>query len=242
MRRDMHSPNFSSRAGAGVSMLVMHYTGMPSGREAIARLCEEVAKVSAHYVIEEDGTVWNLVDEAECAWHAGLSYWRGHRNVNNISIGIEIVNPGHEWGYRTFPQVQMEAVAELSRGIVARHSIEPHNVVAHSDVAPARKEDPGELFDWQWLAGQGVGLWPVLEATLSESMPLGEDSCGEPVLRMQRDLAAYGYDVPQNGVYDAATIKTAIAFQRHFRPSDIGGIWDKECARRLQALLDLTLA
>ena len=154
------SPNFDRRGGVPVSILVLHYTGMQSGAEALARLCDSASKVSAHYVVEEDGGVYALVAEEHRAWHAGVSSWHGETRVNAASIGIEIVNPGHEFGYRPFPRVQVEAVIALCRDILSRHEIPARNVVGHSDVAPMRKEDPGELFPWAWLAAQGVGLWP----------------------------------------------------------------------------------
>src|SRR5262245_22906182 len=141
-------------------MLVLHYTGMKTGAEAIARLCDPAAKVSSHYVVEEDGRVFKLAAESERAWHAGVSSWRGASNINARWIGIEIVKPGHEFGYRDFPMAQMAAVGELARAIIARHKIPARNVVGHSDVAPARKEAPGERFDWGFLAAHGVGLWP----------------------------------------------------------------------------------
>ncbi len=231
------SPNVSSRGEHSASLLVLHYTGMQSAQEAISRLCDPIAKVSAHYVVEEDGTTHALVDEAQCAWHAGVSFWRGHRNVNEISIGIEIVNPGHEWGYRPFPRPQMKAVAELCRGIIKRNSITPRNVVGHSDVAPQRKTDPGELFEWEWLASVGVGLWPFAKLPTPSAPLLRENDEGEAVLWMQTSLASYGYSVPLTGTFDMLTRQVVIAFQRHFRTSDISGNWDGECATRLEALL-----
>ena len=152
------SPNFDSREGQKIDMLVLHYTGMKTGRGAIEKLCDTSAKVSAHYVVEEDGRVLQLVEEKDRAWHAGISFWRGNTNINQRSIGIEIVNPGHEYGYRPFTLAQMEAVIALCEDIVKRHKIPARNVVGHSDVAPARKQDPGELFDWEWLAQKKVGL------------------------------------------------------------------------------------
>ncbi|MGG5889398.1 N-acetylmuramoyl-L-alanine amidase [Falsiroseomonas sp. HC035] len=157
--RDLPSPNHDERPQP-VDMLVLHYTGMRSGAEAIARLRDPASRVSSHYVVEEDGAVFRLVAEDRRAWHAGVSHWRGASLLNGRSIGIEIVNPGHEFGYRPFPALQMAAVCDLCLGIIARHGIAARNVVAHSDIAPDRKEDPGELFDWQGLAANGVGLWP----------------------------------------------------------------------------------
>jgi len=237
MRHHLGSPNFSSRNGVPVSLLVLHYTGMQSGKAAISRLCEAAAQVSAHYVVDEDGSIYPIVDESDCAWHAGVSYWRGHRNVNNISVGIEIVNPGHEWGYRAYPGVQMQAVAKLSRQIISRHAILPCNIVAHSDIAPQRKEDPGELFDWQWLAGEEVGLWPEVRIQNAEFRKLKSGDNGGAVLEMQKSLALYGYEVPQNSIFDDSTKKVAIAFQRHFRQNNIAGEWDSECHAKLNALL-----
>ena len=204
--RQLHSPNFSSRDNAPVSLLVLHYTGMQTGSAAISRLCEEAAKVSAHYVVEENGGICQLVEEKNTAWHAGVSFWRGHQNVNNISIGIEIVNPGHEWGYRPFPKIQTEAVAELCADIIRRHAIAARNVVAHSDIAPERKEDPGELFDWAFLASIGVGLWPNPGGQKTPSvniLRLGD--AGQGVGILQKQLADYGYKIPQNGLFDEAT-------------------------------------
>src|SRR5262249_6695143 len=143
-----------------IDMLVLHYTGMRTGEAALERLCDPVAKVSSHYLVEEDGTTWRLVPEEKRAWHAGVSFWAGERDINDFSIGIELVNPGHEFGYRPFPEAQMQALEALARDIVDRHAIRPHRVVGHSDVAPTRKTDPGELFDWARLARKGIGLWP----------------------------------------------------------------------------------
>ncbi len=208
------SPNIDEREGP-VSLLVVHYTGMPTARSAIDLLKSPRAKVSAHYVVDEDGTVYNLVPEAKRAWHAGVSYWRGVRMLNDASIGIEIVNPGHEWGYRPFPPVQMRAVLELSQGIIARHGIAARNVVAHSDIAPDRKQDPGELFDWPWLAAHGVGVW-------TEDF----DAPGD----WRADLAAIGYDV------DLPERDVILAFQRHFLARHLSGVADARTSGRAAAL------
>jgi N-acetylmuramoyl-L-alanine amidase len=222
------SPNHDSRGeNTPIDMLVLHYTGMKTGEEALARLCDPEAKVSSHYVVEEDGRVFRLVAEDRRAWHAGVSFWRDARNINARSIGIEIVNPGHEFGYRDFPTAQMAAVAELARAIVARHNIPARNVVGHSDVAPSRKEDPGERFDWGYLAAHGVGLWPS-----------GGKGAVTPDLGQARSLlAAYGYEVPA-GDPDAMT-KVIAAFQRHFRPRRVDGAIDAETMARLTALSSL---
>lgn len=212
------SPNHDSREGQAPEILLLHYTGMKTGAEAIARLCDPAAKVSAHYVVEEDGRVFHLVPEDRRAWHAGVSSWRGTGNVNARSIGIEIVNPGHEWGYRPFPAVQMAAVTELARGILARQAIPARNVVGHSDVAPTRKEDPGELFDWQGLAKMGIGLWPEPRAVRWSP----EEFFAQ--------LARYGYDVT-----DAAA--ACRAFCRHFRQAKVSDVPDDEMAALLNGLL-----
>ena len=206
-------------------MLVLHYTGMRSCEAALDRLCDPAAKVSAHYMIDEDGTIHALVAEDRRAWHAGVCCWRGARDVNGRSIGIELVNPGHEFGYRPFADAQMEALIDLCAGVLARHPIQPRNVVGHSDVAPARKQDPGERFDWPRLAARGIGLWPGAAAPL-------EVAEGE-VLTM---LGAYGYDT---GAADPERRAAIAAFQRHFRPTRVDGLADAETAGRLAALLRL---
>lgn len=244
------SPNSNERT-LPVSLLVMHYTGMPSGEAALARLCDPASKVSAHYLAEEDGRVFQLVEESRRAWHAGKGYWRGIEDINSASIGIEIVNPGHEFGYRVFPEVQMQAVLELAQGILARHAIPARNVVGHSDTAPARKEDPGELFNWQWLAENGVGLYPSppgggrLGAEGGRSAlnsrdappPQPSPSRGEGVIAIQQKLAEYGYGIAVTGEWDAAGQAVARAFQRHFRQSRVDGVWDGECGLLLDSLL-----
>jgi len=213
------SPNHDARPGAA-DMLILHYTGMPSAEEALARLCDPAAKVSAHYTIDETGTVYAHVPEERRAWHAGVSFWAGEKNVNGRSIGIELVNPGHEFGYRPFPAPQITALIELSKGILNRHAIPARHVLGHSDVAPARKTDPGELFPWQHLAEQGVGLWP---------MP--RDTPGEDAATL---LRRFGYGVPPDVDVPLAAVVTA--FQRHFRPSCIDGVADAECLRILAGL------
>jgi N-acetylmuramoyl-L-alanine amidase len=213
------SPNHDARPGA-VDMLILHYTGMPEGEAALERMCDPEAKVSAHYMIDEDGTVYRLVPEERRAWHAGVSFWAGEKNVNGRSIGIELVNPGHEWGYRPFPTAQIEALIELSRSILGRHSIPARRVLGHSDVAPDRKTDPGELFPWQALAKNGVGLWPssgTLNGDFAEA------------------LAAFGYGVSPD--VPASLECVTAAFQRHFRPALIDGVADAECAAILAGLV-----
>lgn len=212
------SPNHSRRGDpARIDMLVLHYTGMQSAAEALDRLCDPAARVSAHYLVEEDGAVWRLVPEDRRAFHAGLSSWEGERDLNFVSIGVEIVNPGHQWGYRPFPEPQMISVERLCRGILARHAIPPHRVVGHSDIAPARKTDPGELFDWRRLAGVGIGLWPE---------PIAPAASPVDRRRALGDLAAIGYCTDA----EAAAIA---AFQRRFRPARVDAALDGETAARL---------
>jgi N-acetylmuramoyl-L-alanine amidase len=196
-------------------MLILHYTGMTSGAAALARLRDPAAKVSAHYLVEEDGAVFRLVPEDRRAWHAGVSHWRGQTGLNARSIGIEIVNPGHEHGYRPFPALQMAAVCELCLAILARHPIPARNVLAHSDVAPDRKLDPGELFDWQGLAQNGVGLWPGTTAV-----------AGDPRALLGRIGYRTDLDLPV----------LLRAFQRHWRPARVDGIADAETRARLGAV------
>ena len=219
---DCPSPNFDER-DQPVSIAVLHYTGMTDAESAIARLRDPEAGVSCHYLIDEDGRVLRMVPEEKRAWHAGISYWRGLSNVNSASIGIEIVNPGHEFGYRPFTPAQMEALLPLLAGIVARHQIPRANVVGHSDVAPARKQDPGELFDWALLAKHKLA---VTRPTRSLVDPLWTD--GGFLLALER----YGYDVRE-------TEAVVVAFQRRFRPELVDGEIDGECrAILLQLLLD----
>jgi len=217
---DRPSPNHDSRNGAPIDILVLHYTGMQTAEEALTRLCDPAAKVSAHYTIDRDGTIYAHVPEADRAWHAGVSYWAGERNVNARSIGIEIVNPGHEFGYIPFAGPQIAALIELSHGILKRHAITPNRVIGHSDVAPARKTDPGELFPWQRLANEGIGVWPK-----------SANASGD----FAANLKAFGYGLPPD--VDIAEKDVITAFQRHFRPSCIDGMADAECASLLAGLL-----
>lgn len=214
------SPNFNERrGGAKPTVLVMHYTGMQSATAALTRLCTPEAEVSAHYLVEEDGRIHQMVEENMRAWHAGTGSWRGMNDINSGSIGIEIVNPGHEFGYRPFPEKQMSSVLWLSQKLVQQYEISPVNVIGHSDLAPGRKVDPGELFDWEMLSKNGVGLWPVDD--LDE--PGSEDS-------FFANLAFIGYDITEPELVIAA-------FQRHWRQGEISGEADTEtrkCAASLR--------
>ncbi len=234
---DHLSPNFDERNGVAIDMLVLHYTGMPDGQAAIDWLCNPVSKVSAHYVIEEDGRIFQLVAEDKRAWHAGISYWRGQSALNSNSIGIEIVNPGHEWGYRKFPKEQMKSVIGLAQAIVARHTIRPENVIGHSDIAPARKIDPGELFDWHRLAEAGVGL-SIPHIRHVHGASLAPADTGEDVRSLQDAFTALGYKPPLSGTYDRETEQIVTAFQRHFRPKKVDGIADAET----RAVLNVVIA
>ena len=236
---DHPSPNHGPRAdGAAIDLLILHYTGMASGEAALARLCDPAAEVSAHYLIDEDGRVFRLVPEQRRAWHAGSAYWAGERDVNSRSIGIELVNPGHELGYRPFPDAQMAALEALTLDILARHPIPAHRVLGHSDVAPARKRDPGELFDWERLAEAGVGAWPRGVARRHRvTRSFGRDDHDEAIAEVQDGLRRYGYEVEPSGRLDAATELVLFAFQRHFRPWRVDGRLDGESAARLRALL-----
>jgi N-acetylmuramoyl-L-alanine amidase len=218
---DRPSPNRDSRNGAPVDILVLHYTGMKTAEEALTRLCDPAAKVSAHYTIDRDGTIYAHVPEEERAWHAGVSYWGGERNVNARSIGIEIVNPGHEFGYIPFADDQIDALIDLAREILHRHPIPSKRIIGHSDVAPARKIDPGELFPWQRLANESIGVWP-------KPAEAGSDFVA--------NLKRFGYGLPPDIPVDEKDV--IAAFQRHFRPTKIDGIADAETQTLANGLIE----
>ena len=236
---DRRSPNHNERpADAAIDILLLHYTGMPTGAGALDRLCDPAAKVSAHYLIDEDGAAYALVDEDRRAWHAGVSYWRGERDINGRSVGIELVNPGHEFGYRPFPEPQMRTLIGLCQDILARHAIPAARVLGHSDVAPGRKEDPGELFDWPRLAAEGIGLWPSEGMSVSARRTLAPGADGRAVQELRRALAAFGYDAAGDRAYDSGLIAIVEAFQRHWRPTSVDGVADGETQTILHHLLD----
>lgn len=205
------SPNCDLR-GRAIDMVVLHYTGMKSGADALAGLCDPAARVSAHYLVEEDGRVFALVAEDMRAWHAGVSSWRGEGEINARSIGIEIVNPGHEWGYRDFPHAQIASAVALLKDIRTRHDIPPSRVVAHSDVAPARKEDPGEKFPWAALAREGLALAPYD----------GPPDASIPYPQALAALRAIGYEVADAAPGVPAAAAAVVAFQRRFCPAALG--------------------
>jgi N-acetylmuramoyl-L-alanine amidase len=231
------SPNFGPRRGPfHPDMVVLHYTGMKTGAGAEAWLCNPVSEVSAHYLVHEDGRVVQMVRESDRAWHAGKSSWRGHTDLNSASVGIEIVNPGHTLGYRAFPKRQIEAVIALTADIVARHDIVSERILAHSDVAPGRKVDPGETFPWKVLHAAGVGhLVPA--SPIRQGPILQEGDTGHNVEELQSLLAIYGYGIEITGVFDPLTRIVVEAFQRHFRPRLVDGIADGSTIRTLRRLV-----
>jgi N-acetylmuramoyl-L-alanine amidase len=227
------SPNFNDRQ-APLDMLVLHYTGMKDGPSALARLRDTAAGVSSHYVVEEDGTVFRLVPEEKRAFHAGKSRWQGDMDLNSRSIGIEIVNGGHDFGLPPFPDVQIEAVIELSRGILSRWPIPQSRVVGHSDIAPARKQDPGELFPWERLAEAGVGLWP----STSHYGPPSSDTDLEFLIT--ETLWAIGYPVAPDAEWQPPTLEESIrAFQRRWTPAAITGAVDVQTLAAVEAVESL---
>ena len=234
------SPNVEPRRGGRrADLLLLHYTGMRSGPAAVEWLARPEAKVSCHYVVDTDGTVTQMVAESMRAWHAGVSAWHGETDVNSMSIGIEIQNPGHEMGYHPFPEAQMRALVRLCQDIVTRNAIPPERVLAHSDVAPLRKIDPGEKFDWQRLHRAHVGAWVPPSAARDDDPGLGPDSNAPAtaIAAAQRLFARFGYDIPCSGVYCEATLKTVAAFQRHFRPLRVDGRLDLATLATLERLL-----
>ena len=220
------SPNHNERPAEPVSLLVMHYTGMKTGQEALEWMCNAASEVSAHYMVEENGEIVQMVEEDRRAWHAGVSHWAGRDAVNDISIGIEIVNPGHEHGYTPFPEIQIQSVARLAKDIMFRHEIRPRDVVAHSDIAPLRKQDPGELFPWEVLAADGIGIW---HHDISDAGRAHD--CDIDIKLLQQ----FGYKVDMHDINLQKAVITA--FQRRFRPDLINGEWDLECRRKLTLMI-----
>ena len=223
------SPNFNQRdPQVPLQFIVLHYTGMKNAVEALARLCDAQAEVSAHYVIEEQGKMTQLVPEAQRAWHAGKSKWGIVTDLNSASIGIELVNPGHMHGYRAFPAAQIAALKSLLRDIIQRHNLPKNAVLAHADIAPGRKEDPGEWFPWRELAAENIGLWPEVRA---------EDRAPASDGEVQAMLVRLGYDCPQTGDYDRATRAALLAFQRHYHQENLTGTPELETVARLRAVV-----
>jgi N-acetylmuramoyl-L-alanine amidase len=224
------------RNGREPDLLLLHYTGMESADAALDWLTREESKVSCHYLVDEDGNITQMVREGERAWHAGQSLWAGETDINSCAIGIEIHNPGHDIGYRDFPEAQMSAVEDLCLDILARRNIRPERVLAHSDIAPGRKRDPGEKFDWARLARAGIGLW-VEPSPLGDDAGLGPGDEGEAVTTLQQDLAAYGYGVEITSTYGRGLENVVEAFQRHFRPERVDGRADASTRDTLARLL-----
>ncbi|MCI5077142.1 N-acetylmuramoyl-L-alanine amidase [Oricola sp.] len=231
------SPNAGERRGdRPVDILLLHYTGMETGQAAEDRLCDAQSEVSSHYLVHEDGRIVQMVPESERAWHAGASFWKGETDVNSRSVGIEIVNGGHDFGLPAFPDRQIEAVIALSKGILARHAIAPERVLAHSDVAPQRKRDPGERFPWHVLAASGIGHW-VEPSAIRGGRFFALGDAGQPVEALQSMLALYGYGAAIGGVFDERTAANVAAFQRHFRPERVDGVADASTIETLHRLL-----
>jgi N-acetylmuramoyl-L-alanine amidase len=230
------SPNHGARLVGPTDALILHYTGMPTGEAALDMLATAQGGVSCHYLVWEDGRIWQLVAEGRRAWHAGKSFWAGETDLNSRSIGVEIVNPGHDGGCPPYPRAQIAAVIGLAKDICTRNKIPPARVLAHSDIAPARKTDPGEYFPWARLHESGVGLW-VEPSSLRPGPAYEPGALGPPVAALQQMLAAYGYGVEITGAYDSATRDVVAAFQRHFRPERVDGIADVSTLETLRALL-----
>jgi len=231
---DTPSPNFDAR-NKPADMVVLHYTGMKTGAAALERLRDPEARVSAHYMVEEDGRIFRLVAEERRAWHAGHSVWKGEVGVNHASIGVEIVNPGHEFGYRPFPEAQIAAVIALLTDVRSRWTIDDDRILGHADVAPDRKEDPGELFPWKRLAEAGHGIWA--EATPAPGEPLAEGAEGVGVFALQAGLTRLGFDCAPSGRFDTATRQIVTAFQRHWVQSRFDGVADGLTRATLMAVL-----
>lgn len=231
------SPNFGDRRdGCEPDMILLHYTGMPTAEGALDWLMRPESEVSCHYFVFEDGRIVQLVPESARAWHAGKSFWKGDTDINSASIGIEIANPGHPGGLPDFPAAQIDAVVALCRDIAARRAIAGERVLAHSDVAPIRKIDPGEKFPWGTLAAAGIGHW-VEPGAIRGGRFFQEGDGGPPVEALQAMLALYGYDVPVSGEYCVRTRGVVEAFQRHFRPERVDGIADVSTIETLHRLL-----
>ena len=230
------SPNHGERLGPRPDMLILHYTGMDGAAAALQRLADPIAEVSAHYVVLEDGTILQMVPEGRRAWHAGRASWYGEQDVNSRSLGIEIVHPGHAGGLPPYPEAQIAAVSALARDVVSRWAIPADRVLAHSDVAPGRKEDPGETFPWARLAAEGVGHH-VPEAPLRDGRFFAEGDSGQPIEALQAMLALYGYDQPVTGTFDRHMQAVVTAFQRHFRQSRVDGIADASTITTLRNLI-----
>lgn len=238
------SPNHDARA-TKLSHIILHYTDMESAQAAIARMCDPATKVSAHYLIHQNGQIVQMVDEARRAWHAGVSSWRGESDMNSASIGIELDHKGHDaqGQMAAFPKAQRQALYALLQDITERHQLDPRQVIGHSDIAPGRKIDPGEAFDWAELAAAGFGLWlEDVQVEAVADLPSKGAPADKAVLALQKALAAFGYGVTADGHYGAQTRAVVEAFQRHFRPSQINGIADAQTQSLIYAYCRASLA
>jgi N-acetylmuramoyl-L-alanine amidase len=235
------SPNFGERRGGRqVDMLLLHYTGMQSADGALSWLCNPVSEVSAHYFVFEDGRIAQMVPETERAWHAGKSFWAGDPDTNSCSIGIEVANSGHAWGSPDFPEPQIAAVVDLCQNILSRHQIPSWRVLGHSDVAPGRKQDPGEKFDWARLAAAGIGLWPEIgDDPGVECVQFDPGETGPAVRELQQKLVDFGYGIGASGALDTATETAIRAFHLHFRQDRVDHPFDAVSMAMLDRLLAL---
>jgi len=233
---DAPSSNHDERT-LPISLLVLHYTGMESGRAALERMCDPNSKVAAHYMVEEDGQIFRLVDESRRAWHAGVSSWHGESNINSASIGIEIVNGGHDFGLPDFPDAQIKSVISLCRDIVRRNKIDDFGVVAHSDIAPGRKQDPGEKFPWAELADAGIGIWPEVKTTDQRILLDAQNIDKTHIHLVQNALGTLGYGLKVTDTLDSMTISVLKAFQRRYRPAKIDGLMDVQTMALLTLLV-----
>ena len=238
----LQSPNLNDRPSkTAISAVVIHYTGMRNSADALERLCDPVAKVSCHYLIDLDGSLYNLVAEEKRAWHAGVSHWAGKDNLNDTSIGIELQNKGHEYGYENFPELQINSLLELLAGIFSRHSIKPEFVLAHSDIAPDRRMDPGELFNWKLLADSGFSIWPTKDYSIKSGgrVIARPGDRNEYISTVQKKLQDCGYKISITGEFDTATTNVVTAFRRRFTPHLLHPAWDELTEVYLGDLLGL---
>jgi N-acetylmuramoyl-L-alanine amidase len=237
---DQPSPNFNNRKGDGkINMIIAHYTGMKSAEAALCRLCDPTAEVSAHYMIDEDGEIYHLVANEKRAWHAGRSYWSGEEDINSCSLGIELANPGHEFGYRAFPEQQIASFMDLCRELAMVYRIPRYRILCHSDIAPGRKQDPGELFPWQRLYGSGIGFWPSADFRANKvGRRYRAGDSGSEIRTIRENFRKFGYQLTDTVDFDDELTAVVIAFQRHWRQQNCDGIVDPETYAILLHLLD----
>ena len=229
-----------------IDTIILHYTGMESAEAALERMCDPDAEVSAHYMIDEQGKVFELVAPEKRAWHAGVSFWQGRNGLNHTSIGIELVNPGHDLGYLGFPEAQIESLLALLRSLRDKFDIPANRYLGHSDVAPGRKVDPGEKFPWQRLSEEGFGVWPTsrCDATLTNKKTIlaKKGMMGSEIASLNKLLVLAGYSVPVNEEFSQMTADALAAFQRHWHQEGVHGYLDestlvvlKDIAKRLNS-------